>query len=138
MKVTAQVENLLKQGKKPKELVELGFPKSVVTRVRRRLREEKAGVQRKRCQGKVKTPPVSGGKDNALVPATPTATVPPAFTAEDIEADPEIVELKKQIRKAELERELGRAKMPLEVAILVAAARKFGERCLEFCDHHKV
>lgn len=40
MKVTEQVEHLLRQGRKPKELVELGFPKSVVTRVRRRLREE--------------------------------------------------------------------------------------------------
>ena len=35
MKVTEQVEHLLQQGRKPKELVELGFPKSVVTRVRR-------------------------------------------------------------------------------------------------------
>lgn len=45
MKVTHHVEHLLRQGRKPKELVELGFPKSVVTRVRRRLREEKTGPQ---------------------------------------------------------------------------------------------
>lgn len=45
MKVTGHVEHLLRQGQKPSELVELGFPKSVVTRVRRRLREEK-GIQR--------------------------------------------------------------------------------------------
>jgi hypothetical protein len=42
MKVTEHVEHLLRQGRKPVELVELGFPNSVVTRVRRRLREEKA------------------------------------------------------------------------------------------------
>ena len=42
MKVTDHVERLLRQGRKSKELVELGFPKSVVTRVRRRLRKEKA------------------------------------------------------------------------------------------------
>ncbi len=42
MKVTEHVEHLLRQGRKPVELVELGFPKSVVTKVRRQLREEKA------------------------------------------------------------------------------------------------
>jgi len=135
MKQTEHIEKLLRQGRNPKELVELGFAKSVVTRVRRRLAEEKTGVQRKRRQGKGKVPPVSGGKDNVWAPATPTGAMPPAFTAEDIEADPEIVELKKQIRKAELERELGRAKMPPEAAVLVAAAQEIGEYSLEFCPH---
>jgi len=46
MKVTEHVERLLRQGKRPKELVELGFSKSVVTRVSRRLREEKAVSQK--------------------------------------------------------------------------------------------
>ena len=41
MKTTEHVEYLLRQGRKPKELVELGFPKQVVTRVRRQLREER-------------------------------------------------------------------------------------------------
>jgi hypothetical protein len=41
MKTTEHVEYLLRQGKKPKELVELGFPKRVVTRVHRQLKEEK-------------------------------------------------------------------------------------------------
>jgi len=41
MKTTKHVEELLRQGRKPKELVELGFPKSVVTRVHRQLKEEK-------------------------------------------------------------------------------------------------
>lgn len=43
MKVTEHVEHLLRQGKKPNELVELGFPRQVVTRVRRRLREVTSG-----------------------------------------------------------------------------------------------
>ena len=42
MKVTKHVQHLLRQGKKPKELVELGFPKAIVTSVSRQLREEKA------------------------------------------------------------------------------------------------
>ena len=35
MKTTEHVEYLLRQGRKPKELLELGFPKQVITRVRR-------------------------------------------------------------------------------------------------------
>ena len=45
MKMTKHIEYLLRQGWKPRELEELGFPKSVVTRVRRRLRREE-GIQR--------------------------------------------------------------------------------------------
>jgi len=52
MKVTEHVEQLLRQGRKPKELVELGFPKSVVTRVRRQMRQEKAPVRQKVPKGK--------------------------------------------------------------------------------------
>lgn len=47
MKVTKHVEHLLRQGHKPKELVELGFPKSVVTKVRRQLMGGKATPQAK-------------------------------------------------------------------------------------------
>jgi hypothetical protein len=41
MKVTKHVEKLLREGHKPKELLELGFSKLVITKVRRRLKEEK-------------------------------------------------------------------------------------------------
>ena len=41
MKITKHVEKLLREGRNPKELVDLGFPKSVVTRVRRQLKAEK-------------------------------------------------------------------------------------------------
>ena len=42
MKVTEHVELLLRQGRKPKELVELGFSKTAVTRAKRQLKKEKA------------------------------------------------------------------------------------------------
>ena len=45
MKTNEHVEYLLRQGRKPKELVELGFPKLVVTKVRRKLRKEKESQQ---------------------------------------------------------------------------------------------
>jgi hypothetical protein len=41
MKISKHVEKLLREGRNPKEFVELGFPKSVVTRVRRQLKAEK-------------------------------------------------------------------------------------------------
>jgi len=42
MKTTEHVEYLLRQGRKPKELLGLGFSKHIVTRVKRRLKAEKA------------------------------------------------------------------------------------------------
>lgn len=74
MKVTDHVERLLRQGRKPKELVELGFPKRVVTRVRRQLREEKRASRPRTEKGKGK------GENHALSAVTPhveTAPVPP-------------------------------------------------------------
>ena len=41
MKKTEHVEYLLRQGKKTRELLELGFSKQVITRARRKLRQEK-------------------------------------------------------------------------------------------------
>lgn len=52
MKVTDHVEHLLRQGRKPAELVELGFPKPVVTRARRQLRQEKILLQPKAPKGR--------------------------------------------------------------------------------------
>lgn len=52
MKVSEHVEHLLREGRKPKELLELGFPKAVVTRVRRQLREEKTAFQPKAPKGR--------------------------------------------------------------------------------------
>ena len=46
MKLNEHVESLLRQGHRPKELVELGFSKHIVTRVSRKLRAEKASKSR--------------------------------------------------------------------------------------------
>ena len=72
MKVTEHVEHLLKQGRKPKELVESGFPKSVVTRVRRQLGKEKAAPQTKvpggtaQAEGHLQSPAESSEKMAAV------------------------------------------------------------------------
>ena len=59
MKVTEHVEHLLRQGKKPKELIELGFPKRVVTRVRRQLREEGAMPRSKTQTARTEVTPLA-------------------------------------------------------------------------------
>jgi hypothetical protein len=64
MKVTKHIEQLLRQGRKPKELVELGFPKSAVTRISRRLRKEKTilktkAVKTAQVETQLSTPPES-------------------------------------------------------------------------------
>jgi hypothetical protein len=53
MKVTDHVEKLLRQGRKRKELIELGFPKRVVTRVYRKLKDGKTTSQPGSQKGKV-------------------------------------------------------------------------------------
>jgi hypothetical protein len=69
MKVTEHVTQLLKQGRKPKELLELGFSKHVITRVRKQLREEKTSSQSKIQKGQNRT------KGNSLSAVTaPTET----------------------------------------------------------------
>jgi hypothetical protein len=47
MKTTQQIEHLLSQGKKPKELIEMVFSKAIVTKVRRQLKKIKTGSQEK-------------------------------------------------------------------------------------------
>jgi len=47
MKVSNHVRRLLINGHKPKELIQLGFSKTIVTRERRRLKKEKAALRAK-------------------------------------------------------------------------------------------
>ena len=59
MKVTEHVDHLLRQWRKPKELIELGFSKTVVTRVRRQLKGEKAIPQSKTQKGGAEVTPLT-------------------------------------------------------------------------------
>ena len=74
MKVTKHVEHLLRQGRKPKELIELGFPKSVVTKVHRQLREEKAVPQSRTQKGRTE---VESRPRSAVTPLVETTPVQP-------------------------------------------------------------
>ena len=72
MKVTEHVERLLRQGRKPKELVELGFSKRVVTIVRRRLREEKRASRPRTEKSNGR-----GESHSQSAPPAETAPIPP-------------------------------------------------------------
>ena len=72
MKVTEHVRYLLRQGRKPKELVELGFPKSVVTRIRKQLGG--ATSQSRTAKGKAEVESCSLSK---VTPPAKAASVPP-------------------------------------------------------------
>ncbi len=78
MKVTEHVRYLLKQGRKPKELVELGFPKSVVTRIRKQLRGEKTTSQSRTAKGKAEVESCSPSK---VTPPAKAASIPPNLGA---------------------------------------------------------
>ena len=88
MKVTEHVELLLRQGRKPKELVELGFPKQVVTRVRRRLKE-KAALQPKR------------GKGGVEAESRPQSAVTTAVEAQSGSFENKVKELEKRVQAVE-------------------------------------
>ena len=88
MKVTEHVELLLRQGRKPKELVELGFPKQVVTRVRRRLKE-KATLQAKR------------GKGGVEAESRPQSAVTTAVEAQSGSLENKVKELEKRVQAVE-------------------------------------
>ena len=118
MKVTKHVEQLLRQGRKPRELVQLGFPKSVVTRVRRQLREEKATSQEKEPEG-------------APQPGTHLQTLPePPETVATIWQ-------KVQSMANDLHRIDSLIQALSEVSIIIAAAQKLGSYQRENCPHHK-
>lgn len=118
MKVTEHVEHLLRQGRKPKELIDLGFPKSVVSRVRRRLREEKAAKE-------AKMP-----RETNLAKRHRETVAEPRDSMAAIEQKMDSVE-------KDLQR-LGSLMNALpEVTILATAARKLGSYRHETCPYQK-
>jgi hypothetical protein len=118
MKVTEHVEHLLKQGRKPKELIELGFPKSVVTRVCRQLREGKAVPQ-------TKVPEGTGQAESHLQ------------TPSESSDEMVIIQRKLQSMADDLERVDSLVKALAEVTVLMAAARELGTYIRETCPYER-
>ena len=118
MKVTKHVEKLLRKGRKPKELIELGFSKSVVTRVHRQLRREKATSQKRQPEGarqaetKLQTPPESPETISTIWQKVQSMATEP----QRIDSLIEVLS---------------------EVSIVIAAAREFGNYKRDTCSHQK-
>lgn len=94
MKVTEHVEHLLRQGRRPKELLELGFPKQIVTKVRRRLREEK-----KAAEVKTQKPKTETETSTELAVTSPAETAP--FETRLKTPESKIRELEDQLKNLE-------------------------------------
>jgi len=118
MKVTRHVEYLLRQGRKPKELVELGFPKLVVTRVHKKLREEKAALKGKTPEG---TPQVESHLELPALSTGETAQM-------EQQLAPDRGEPQDSMKPIDELRNLQG---------LVAAARDFGEYKCDTCPYEK-
>ena len=98
-----EIAQALSQGIPAADLVRQGYPKSWTYAVARRLRE--------------------GGSTPLPQPDTNNAPLP-AGSDTTLEADPEIIELKKAIRKAELEKQLAEVSGPPEGLERLAALEK--------------
>ena len=117
--ISDEILQLLIEGKNSNEIISMGYKKGTVY-----------STQRKWRQGKIKTPP---DVESIATPSnTPRARASqPTNAPLEIESDPEIVQLKKEIRIAELQKQLDRAQAPSEIEILIAAAYKIG------CQRHE-
>jgi len=118
MKITEHVEQLLREGRKPRELIELRFPKSVVTKVYRRLKGEKATLKAKAPEGaaQVETP----------LPTLPESPETIATIWQKVES------MTSDLRRMDsLIQELS------EVMTVITAAQEFGNYRRDTCPHQK-
>ena len=121
-RISDEIIKLLVEGKTSTDIINKGYKRGTVYT-----------TQRKWRQGKVKTHP--GDNNSTLTGAVFTPQT--ASTEPDIESDPEIVQLKKEIRKAELQKQLGTAKAPSEMEILIVAAIEAGQARQEECRYEE-
>jgi len=118
MKTTKHVEQLLRQGHKPKELIELGFPKQVVTRARRQLRKEKAAPLTK-------------------VPKGTAQAERHHQTSVELPEKMAVMEQKLQSVESDLRKVDSLVKAMSEATVLMAAARELGTFRRETCPYQK-
>ena len=115
-----EIIKLLAQGKTSGEIIGMGYKKGTVYSTQRKWRQGKAEASSR--VNKVSISPNESNHQSISALA-------------DIESDPEIVQLKKEIRIAELNRQLAKAKAPSEVETLVTSAQEIGQKRCESCDY---
>ena len=115
-----KIVQLLNEGKNSCEIITMGYKKGTVY-----------STQRKWRQRNVKPT----HRVNEVTTGRITSNQRSITESIDIESDPEIVQLKKEIRMAELNRQLAKAKAPSEVETLVTSAQEIGQKRCESCDY---
>jgi len=119
--VKEQIQTLLSSGKSSGEVIAMGYRPGTVYTAQRELRERDARPAR---ESSVKE---SGGAEQDRIPASSPRK------EESIESDPEIVALKKEVRKTELRRELDKLEVPTDMEQLLACAKATGTEKGMFC-----
>lgn len=116
--VSAKILELLSEGKNSQEIITLGFKKGTVYATQRKWRKKERT-----------TPIVTTKTETSLL-----RTAIPDATFLEIESDPEIIRLKKEIRVAELQKQLSSIKLPPEIDMLIKAAEEIGAEKRGACD----
>ena len=92
---TQQIEQLLKGGKSSRQVIDMRCNPSSVYKVQRRVR---AGA----------SAPITEGND----PITPTAGLGDEHLDPEVESHPEVIELKRELRKVQLQSQIAAVRVP--------------------------
>ena len=93
--IMQQIEQLLRDGKSSRQVIDMRYNPSSVYKVQRRVR---AGTGAPITEGNDPTPPTAGLGDDHLDP--------------EVESHPEVVELKRELRKVQLQSQIAAVRAP--------------------------
>ncbi len=94
--IMQQIERLLRNGKSSRQVIDMRYNPSSVYKVQRRVR---AGASAPITEGNDPTPPTAGLGDEHLDP--------------EVESHPEVVELKRELRKVQLQSQIAAVRAPV-------------------------
>ncbi|MGD1118348.1 MAG: hypothetical protein ABR886_02535 [Dehalococcoidales bacterium] len=119
--ITGEITKLLKEGKTVKEIIGLGYKPRTVYHVQSRLKKQPPPLITKAAK-----PPQKSAKP----------TLPPPLD-DNLENDPEIIQLKKEVRKAELNRSIKEITVKNEIDELVELAVEWGTDFKKTCKYYE-
>ena len=97
--IMQQIEQLLRDGKSSRQVIDMRYNPSSVYKVQRRVRAGAgAPISEGNSEGNDPTPPTAGSGDEQRDP--------------EVESHPEVVELKRELRKAQLQSQIAAVRVP--------------------------
>ena len=93
--IMQQIEQLLRDGKSSRQVIDMRYNPSSVYKVQRRVR---AGARAPITEGNDPTPPTAGLGDEQRDP--------------EVESHPEVIELKRELRKVQLQSQIAAVRVP--------------------------